>query len=50
MSDGDRYTINLAPTYKDITTDREGADGTWYERTEIISETYDINIASDVID
>ena len=50
VSDGDRYTINLAPTYKDITTDREGADGTWYERTEIISETYDINIASDVID
>lgn len=50
VSDGDRYTINLAPTYKDITTDREGADGTWYERTEIISETYDISIASDVID
>lgn len=48
--DGDRYTINLAPTYNDITSERLGWDGTWYERTEVTSETFDINFASDVID
>lgn len=50
VADGDRYTINLAPSYNDSTSERTGWDGTWYEKTEIVSETFDINFASDVID
>lgn len=45
VSDGNRYTENLFPTIQDKTTQRPGADGTYYYGSFYTQKSFNISIA-----
>ena len=49
VSDGNRNSLELAPTLKDITADVAGSDGTYYLGTKHTQKIFNINFAFDTM-